>query len=182
VIKIHEVTQGSAEWAELRAGKYTGSNAHKLLKYGAIDYSLTNTGTFRGNYYTKRGHILEDEAIDLYQQITNQNVSRPGFVTNSAYPLCGYSPDGLTESLVLEVKCFGQDKHMSIYAGNIPLEILAQIHFGMLICERKLANLIIYNPDLDAEVALKIIPIKANRNIQANLKRILNTKKEAVLA
>jgi hypothetical protein len=80
VITVHEVEQGTEEWQLLRIGKYTGSNAHKLLKYGARAYSLTEAGNFSGNFWTKRGHMLEDEAIELYQEITGHQVS-PGLAS-----------------------------------------------------------------------------------------------------
>jgi hypothetical protein len=47
----------------------------------------------------------------------------------------------------------------------------------MLICERKFAKLVLYNPKLEPKKALIIIPIIANRTIKANFKRIL-TKQE----
>lgn len=175
MLKLHEVQQGTSEWHDLRAGKYTGSSAHKVLKYGAIEYSLTDQGEFGGNWYTRRGHILEEEAIELYEAIKKTTVQRPGFVTNSRYPNCGYSPDGLLDDRVIEVKCFNEAKHLQLYKGNVPLEVLAQIYFGMLICERKLANLIIYNPELEPKLAFKIIEVKYRRAIFTNFKRILQT-------
>jgi hypothetical protein len=173
MIKVHEVEQGTDEWLELRSGKYTGSNAHKLLKFGAKEYSLTETGKFRGNYWTKRGHLLEAEAIDLYEQIKKVSVERCGFVTNDLFPDCGYSPDGLTEDRTIEVKSFDEKKHLEMFNGNIPFEVLAQCHFGMLICDKKLCDLIIYNPNLDPKRAFKIITIKSKRQIKNNFKRIL---------
>lgn len=176
MITVHEVEQGSPEWHALRAGLYTGSNAHKVLKFGAIEYSLTEGASFGGNFFTKRGHILEDEALELYEAITGHKVKRIGFVTNSKYPICGYSPDGLDEDmdLPLEVKAFNEIKHMKMYKGEIPMEILAQMHFGQLVWEKKGGRLIVYNPDLEAEFALKIIEVRYNRNIQSNFKRILS--------
>lgn len=173
MITVHQVTQGTDEWQELRRDRYTGSNAGKLLKFGAIKYALTETGSFGGNYYTKRGHILEDEAIELYEVITGGQVLRPGFVTNSKFPLCGYSPDGIDGQTLLEVKCFNEERHAVIAKGEIPFSILAQIHFGLLITGLREARLILYNPDLDPTLALKILPVKANRNIENNFKRIL---------
>lgn len=182
MIKTHDVEQGSAEWHELRAGKYTGSNAHKLLRFGQIEYARTETGTFRGNFYTKRGHILEDEAVELYETINGRQVSRLGFITNSAYPTCGYSPDGIdgyihAGGILLEVKCFNEAKHMAIAKGAIPPEILAQIHFGMLISDLRAARLVLYNPDIeDPKLCLQVIEVRYNRNIQNNFKRILKSK------
>lgn len=180
MITIHQVEQGTDEWQQLRAGKYTGSNAHKLLKHGAGAYSLTEATQFTGNFWTKRGHLLEDEAIELYERITRAQIDRPGFVTNDNFPTCGYSPDALTGTAVIEVKCFDEPRHLKVLAGDIPLEILAQIHFGMLICERKLGKLVLYNPKLEPKKAFAIIPIGANRTIKTNFKRILTTKKEII--
>lgn len=173
-IIFHQTAQGSNAWHEARQGKFTGSNAHKLLgSFGASEYAKAIQSTFKGNFHTKRGHILEEEAIELYEKIKHQHVDRPGFVTNTDFPNCLYSPDGLTDSLVIEVKCFGEAPHMKLFNGDIDIKILAQIHFGMMICGKKAAQLIIYNPELDAKLAFKIIDISFNRKINNNFKRIL---------
>lgn len=170
MITKHQVEQGSLEWHELRADKYTGSNAHRLLR--GYRTPPEDNG-FAGNFWTKRGHILESEAIELYETIKHCEVERPGFVTNSRYPACGYSPDGLTEELVIEVKCFAEPQHRKLLAGEIPMHVLAQIHFGMLICAKRAAQLVIYNPELEAKEAFKVIDIAFNRNINRNFIKIL---------
>lgn len=176
MVTTHDVEQGSEEWHAAREGKYTGSNAAKLLKYGARAYSKTERSGFTGSFWTKRGHMLETEAIELYERITGTKVDRPGYVTNDKFPDCLYSPDGLQEKTVLEVKCFDESRHLRLSAGDIPLEIQAQIHFGMLICERSSGRLILYNPKLEPKKALKIIEIPARPAIAANFKKILTKK------
>ena len=173
IVTLHNVTQGSQAWLDLREGLYTGSNAHKLLKYGNIDYALSQINGFKGNFWTNRGHILENEAIELYEQIKSTSISRVGFVTNSIYPDCGYSPDGFARDILIEVKCFSKDKHMTIVRGDIPMEIHAQVQYGMMICNQTMCHLIAYNPDLEVSDAFKVIEIKANRKIHANFRRIL---------
>jgi uncharacterized protein YjhX (UPF0386 family) len=173
MITVHDIEQGTPEWLELRAGKYTGSNAHKLLRFGAIEYSRTEQGSFGGNFYTRRGHVLEDEALALYERIYKTQVDRPGFITNSEYPTCGYSPDGLDGLILLECKAFNPAKHMKIIKEGPPFEIEAQIHFGLTLTELKQARLILYNPDLEPKYALHIIEIKANRNIKNNFRRYI---------
>lgn len=182
MITIHRIKQGTPEWDQIREGLYTGTSAEKLLSAararkiinGKITpYALNELSTFGGNYHTKRGHILEDEALELYELIYKVTVDRPGFITNSKYPMCGYSPDGIEGDYLLEVKCFMKDKHMAMFNGDIPLKVLAQIHFGMLISGKKKARLIIYNPELEAEYALKVIDIKYNRNIIINIRGLL---------
>lgn len=188
-IHVHDIEQGTPEWIELRSGLYTGTSGDKLLADAAktkiVDgitsrYAAAENTGFGGNFFTKRGHILEEEAIELYEAITGHTVSRPGFITNDRYPSCGYSPDGHDDSLgiLLEVKCFNEQKHLEIYhakhpIGEIPRKILAQIYFGRLIWEKRRARLIIYNPDLEADLAFKIIDLPFGRDIIANFKRIL---------
>jgi hypothetical protein len=187
-IKLHDIEQGTDEWLELRKDLYTGSGADKLLKHSgqfkiadgiATPYALAEITGFKGNFFTRRGHILEDQAIELYQRIKKCEVERAGFVTNSKYPTCGYSPDGLREDRTLECKAFNPDLHMKMFKGDIPVKVLAQCHFGMLICGKKLCDLIIYNPDLEAREAFKVIPIRYNPKIAANFKRILSPQKVA---
>ncbi len=175
MITIHETIQGTKEWHALRKGLYTGSNAHKLLgSIGTAEHALSLDSNFKGNFFTRRGHILEDEALDLYETIYNIDVSRPGFITNSNYPTAGYSPDGIAGKILIEVKCFNIEKHMKIAKGDIPLAILAQAHFGMMICELKLAHLVLYNPEIEtARDAFIIMTIKADRDIKKNFARIL---------
>lgn len=172
--------QGSPEWLALRVGMYTGSNAHKLLgSFGASEYAKAVQSSFKGNYWTKRGHILEDEAISLYEQITRVQIQRDengvkvGFIKNTDYPTCLYSPDGVTSKPLIEVKCFDVPQHIKLLSGDIDIKILAQIHFGLLISGRPYAHLVAYNPELEANRAFKIITIESSKAIHDNFKRIL---------
>jgi hypothetical protein len=204
VITIHQLQQGTPEWHSIRTGLYTGSNADKVLRFAssvkvvdgvASGYSITELSGFGGNFYTERGHILEDEALDIYAQITGHSLSRPGFVTNSEFPTCGYSPDGHDDVLdiPLEVKCFNKKKHLEMFNGDVEVKILAQIHFGQLVWEKRGARLLIYNPDFakkeidgfpnpdyDPGKAFKIIEVPYNQNIENNFKRILANGKVTV--
>lgn len=196
MVIVHDVEQGSEAWLKLREGLYTGSNADKLLSYATsfkiiagerIAYALTELSKFGGNFWTKRGHLLEDEAIALYEDIKHVVVARPGMITNTKYPGCGYSPDGWPPIPLLEVKCFDVKKHMELIRGRIPLKVLAQIHFGLLITERPYAELIAYCPRRDPETGEYLLPIKdqfkiirINRSpaILANFRRILKKARE----
>ena len=183
IITEHDVEQGTDRWLAIRADRYTGTDADKLLRFGRIPYILISKGAnaFGGNYWTKRGHLLEEKAISLYERIKGVVVRRPGFITNSLYEMAGYSPDGLTDLILIEVKCFDKKKHLKMWHGDVPFKVLAQIHFGLFITGRKVAHLLIYNPefakkddpDYDPKLAFKIIVIKHSPAIAANFKRIL---------
>jgi hypothetical protein len=182
MITVHSVEQGSEEWHRAREGKFTGASAYRLLKYGTTEYAKTTSGNFGGNFYTKRGHLLEDEAIELYEKIRHCHVDRPGYVTNDHFPDCLFSPDGIADGILIECKAFNSAKHLQMSGGDIPFAVLAQIHFGMLICELKAAQLIIYNPELEVNYAFKIIEIPYNPKIQRNFERALGKETNAVHA
>lgn len=175
MIQKHDVKQGTEEWLKLREGKYTGSSAHKLLRYGRREADYTKTTSFTGNFFTDRGHLLEDEAIELYESIMGVSVERCGFITNDLYPDCGYSPDGLVGSgILIEVKCFMEKNHMKLLDRDISYNITAQTQFGVLICERPTIHLLAYNPKMElVEDKFKIMEIKSKEDIQSKFKEIL---------
>jgi hypothetical protein len=176
MIQTHNLKQGSPEWLAARVGKYTGSNAYKLLgSHGVLEYAKAIESEFHGTFWTKRGHILEDEAIELYELIKGVKVERPGFITNDKYPNCLYSPDGILPGKGIEVKSFDLPQHMKLVRGDIDIKIMAQTHFGYLITELPEWELIAYNPheSLSPREQLVIIPIKRNPAILRNFKRIL---------
>jgi len=166
----HNVEQGTEEWFKLRSGLVTASNAAKFIEGGYK--RATEQSTFKGNYYSKRGQDLEPEAIELYEKIKEVVVQRYGFITNSKYPLCGASPDGVTDRLI-EVKCFNKNKHNSITKTTIPFEVMAQIQFSMLITELNKCDLVLYNPDLEPANALKIITVNKDNKIHKRLQKLI---------
>lgn len=196
VITYHNVEQGSEQWLLDREGYYTGSNAHKLLGgIGVLEYARAKDSGFSGNFHTKRGHLLEPKAIALYEKIYGVTVEHTGYIKNSLYPNCLYSPDGFEPLILDEVKCFGIKKHLELYNAkswlDIDVKITAQIHYGMLITGRRIAHLIIYNPSFakmkiidgngqlvenplfNPKLAFKVIVIRYDPAIANNFKKIL---------
>lgn len=164
MITIHDVKQGTPEWHELRKGRWTGSRAIKLLQ----GKPLPDDSAIVANKYMRRGTLLEPIAIREYEHNYETDVLRPGFVTNSDYPNAGYSPDGITGDVLLEVKCANGVRHEALVNGDIPIEYLAQVHFGMVICELKTAKLLAFNPEYNEQ--LTVIDIPYNQTIIDNIK------------
>jgi len=162
MLTYHNLTQGSDPWHALRIGKVTASNAHVLLSKGK--YAATGTaGLHTSGFWAERGHILENEAIEVYEAITGLTVERTGFITNEDYPDCGFSPDGYVElngSLMpIEVKCFAEARHL-LCLEDTPIEVYAQIQFGMMITESDKTMLLHYNPDIaDDKLCFKAIEV-----------------------
>jgi len=179
-IKIHDVEQGTPEWHALRKPRVTGSNCWTLLRKGAEEAIRANSKTFNGNFWTKRGHLLEIQAIELYERIHDVDVLRPGFITNDKYPNAGFSPDGIV-GLILESKSFKEEKHLSINTEeDLPPEIIAQVEFGRVVTELEEAKVLLYHPPnteeggkVTKETAYKEIIVTPNKKIQANIRRAL---------
>lgn len=179
MVKTHDTPQNTDEWMDARIGKFTGSNALKLLKYGRSDRAKAQRSSFTGNYWTKRAHQLEPQAIEAYSEAKQVEVQRPGFLTNDDFPDCLYSPDGIVPDMcaLLEVKAFKEERHMSINRRNIPAEILAQVHFGKIIGEFNKMVLILFNPDVEnIRRSLKIINVPTDRKLEARLRRLMSNE------
>jgi hypothetical protein len=170
-ITILAIEQNTDEWLAAREGKVTGSNADCLLTRGLDEALKDNYKRFKGNFYTQRGHILEVEAIEVYEAIHDCKVSRPGFIINDRFENVGCSPDGIDGEWLIEVKCFGAKKHLEIRKPKqIPFKIMAQLQFNMMISELKKARLVMYNPDIeDDSKAYCEIEVKADPKIQLHL-------------
>lgn len=173
------IEQGSEEWLAIRKNKISGSTAYKLLGKGIPSLNSFNTedNSFTGNFATKRGHALEPEAIELYEAINEVKVLTTGFVTNDKYPNAIYSPDGYLEDRTIEVKCFLPKAHLEA-VKRPSLKILAQCHFGQIILEKPLTDLILYCPkdeiELDDKFVVKSIPKvdKIHANMIARMERV----------
>lgn len=164
MIIYHAVKQGSQEWKELRRPLWTGSRAIRLLQ----GKPFVEDTDWDGNDATRRGQALEVAATREYERLYRRHVTRPGFVTNTVYPNAGYSPDGIDGGWLLECKAFNGSRHEALVAGNIPLEVLVQIYFGMIITGKRKARLLAFNPEYEQQ--LTIIEVFYDKKIGANIR------------
>ena len=169
MLTIHDVEQGTDKWRELRAPRWTGSRAMKLL----LGKPLPDDNNTFTTPAMRRGRVLEPIAIQEFERETGIDVLRVGFVTNDEYPNAGYSPDGVIGDTLLEVKCLNGWRHESLARGIIPLEYQAQIYFGMVICELKKAKLLAFNPEYSDQ--LTILDITYDGAIINNIKTKLKS-------
>lgn len=117
------IAHGSPEWYEARCGKFTPSEVHKLmtippsgdLSKGAITYIKTKVSEILtldfsnnepfSNMATDWGNQYEDEAINIFADVADTEIIRPGFIIRNEY--FGGTPDGLDKEhrFGIEVKC-----------------------------------------------------------------------------
>lgn len=167
MIEYHDIEQGAPEWFARRKNKWSGSKAIQLLQ----GKSFRNDDEWGGNKHTERGKLLEKIAVREYEREYRRKVYRPGGVTNSVYPNAWYSPDGIDGGWLLEIKCFNGARHDALVSGNIPLEVLVQIYFGMIITGKRKARLLAFNPECKEQ--LTVINITYDKAIGNNIRRKL---------
>lgn len=144
---VHDVDQRTPEWAALRVGKFTSTDAADLmapsLKNGgepAKRKALRDrlicerlTGVSAGSEYRNaamaRGLALEPAAISAVEDAIGALVWPVGFVSHDTLPT-GCSPDGVVGEFagVVEVKCPTSAMHLSyLRAGIVPAEYRPQV-------------------------------------------------------
>ena len=173
MITFHDIPQGSEAWHLAHKDKWSGSTATRLLQ----GKSLPEWGAFAGNKYTQRGKLLESIAIREFEREMGApgGVLTDGYVTNSKYPNAMFSPDGIYGDTILEVKSLNGEKHEKLASGDIPLEYIVQVYFGMVICELKIGKLLAFNPEYEQQ--LTILDIPYNKTIVANIQSKLEYDK-----
>lgn len=146
--QIHTVKQNSPEWDKLRAGRFTASAIDCLFSLpktkaqrtrGELSATATKyirqvarecyTGKPTANKLSEVkaiqfGNLWEDTAIDWYQALTGNNVSKVGFV--SVGDLIGCSPDLIINDYkkVGEVKCH---ESLIVYDGMLRIRTSEQL-------------------------------------------------------
>jgi len=156
--------QGTDEWFNARLGVITMSNAKALItmnrkgdQYGATRTSYLNnvaaeilSGKASENISTwqmERGSLLEKYALKAYQAETGIDIETIGFGYLNNEMRIGASPDGLSKSGGLEIKCPSPKKHLSTLQNGFPKEHNAQIQGNMWIFERESWDFVSYCPE-----------------------------------
>lgn len=169
---VYDDEQGSPEWHAARAGvttasmfstargKYeSGANKGQPLK-GALDYAfglaierisgLPLDDGFE-TFYTRRGHELEPVALDKYETLTGNIVTRCGFVSTDDRKF-GCSADGLVgDAGGVEVKCWTDPvKLRAVLTGDSTDAVSDQCLGGMWLTRREWWDFVLYCPALEA--------------------------------
>ena len=159
---MHNCIQGGELWLNLRAGRYTATDAPELmpdkrtgkakkgldtLAYKKAAYWLT--GTLPDTPTTAAmewGKMHEPHARALYAEITGNEVKEVGFVEQDDYVGC--SPDGLVGSEgLIEIKCKQDYNHLYAVCNEwVDPEHELQMQYQMLVTDRHWCDYVLYNP------------------------------------
>lgn len=190
-MKILKFTEES-EWLAARLGKITGSRAY--------DVSPKERGSgYRKGFYEliaerlalpsdgenamNRGHRLEPEAIDRFEQDKEKQVNRDLMIwTREDNDAIAVSPDGAIEENGkfvegVEVKCLAAASHIEVYLTKVvDKEYVYQVkqHFAVNPDLRKM-SLVFYNPLL--KVADYFLIEYTREEVQADVDVMLEQEK-----
>jgi hypothetical protein len=138
MIVYKDIKQRSEEWHELKHGKVGGTLSKGLfVKSDTLMIDILSQIT--EDYEPSEGYIsadmqrgidLEPFALEALQKEIFVEFQEVGFLQNSAIPILGISPDGITEdeTIQVEIKCPGAKKHTeTILADEIPNDNIHQV-------------------------------------------------------
>lgn len=112
-----QLEQGTQEWLDARKNRVTGSRAGAILgvnPYATADDVMREMvrehfgaeREFTGNAATEHGNEYEDVALQDYELMTGNDVTRAGLIVHPDYDWLAVSPDGLIgENGGVEIKC-----------------------------------------------------------------------------
>lgn len=160
-MKIIDCVQNTPEWFAARCGIPSASNFDKILtadgkpskqrtKYLYQLAGETITGIAEETYQNavmQRGIEMENEARELYQLLTGQEVKVVGFCLEEGY---GASPDGLVaKNGLLEIKCPIISTHVGyLLDGSLPSDYFQQTQGQLLVTGREWVDFMSYYPGL----------------------------------
>lgn len=182
----HQIEQNTAEWHEIRRGKFTASIASDLFM-GKSTIGFRNvinnivsqiyTGEVEATYQNadmERGHEWEEVAKERYALQTFREVTPAGFWEYNKF--IGASPDGLVDSDgQLEVKSHKNVIMVDVLEKRVsPLFDKWQIQHQLLCTGRKWCDFIAFNP------AFPSLVIRVNRD-EAMIAELLAKINECII-
>lgn len=159
-----EAEQGSEEWYEERLGRVTASRVKDVVwrdRYGkpykAYDTYMMELIAERITGKRKRfsagvlewGKTYEEEAANLYEEITGNEISTSGFVKIDGIE-AGASPDRLVgDDGTVEIKCPNTDTYVKyVLEGKVPNIYYDQIQWQLYATGRQWCDFVSYDPEV----------------------------------
>lgn len=137
-MKIHNVTQGSAEWLALRSGRFTASEApammgvskkvsrSELLRMKATGDEQEFSRWVQENLLDK-GHEIEAKARPIAEKIIGEELYPATALDDDGYLLASYDGLDMMEVVSWECKSWNEEKAADVRDGNVPEEDYWQV-------------------------------------------------------
>ena len=161
---IHEMTQGSPEWHQVKCGKISSSCMSDVMAKGRGNAESKTRRSYMIRLIAERlsgipqetycngamqwGIETEPLARQAYEYAELTVVDQVGFVETSEY--LGCSPDGFVgDRGLLEIKCPNTTTHVEYLLDNrLPPAYVNQVQSQLWICEREYCDFVSFDPRL----------------------------------
>lgn len=161
-----KIIQQTEAWKNLRKGKMTASNAQAIGNNGKgldsyilkimSEYYSTGENEYYSNKDIDRGNELEEQAREMYELETGNEVLQVGFIEIDEFTGC--SPDGLIgDEGGMEIKCQNDLNHYkTIVKGEkeIDTKYIWQIQMSLFLTGRKWWDYVGYNPNFKKSLVI----------------------------
>lgn len=180
MMRIIDCIQGSEEWFQARAGIVTASEFKAVLSkgqgitrkkymYRLIAERLSGKPIIN-DFQSKameHGTETEERARSNYTLQTGNDITSVGFVKLNDDVGC--SPDGLTATGGVEIKCPDVHTHIEYLLNQaLPSQYKAQVQGCMWVCEKETWDFVSYDYRIEGKELL-VIPVARDNKYIANL-------------
>ncbi|KAI5703494.1 hypothetical protein M8J75_012418 [Diaphorina citri] len=163
-------------WFEYRYGRVTASKLFEASRCTTENGTLVNTilgaSKIRDSKAMERGRKLEGIVMKQLERTWGQ-IAPSGLVLDKEYPIFGASPDGVTNTHVVEIKCPMSDKTFpSYFASGLTKpapKYEAQIMLQMLFCLKDKAIYSVAHPDFESSGKITTLEVPFDAVLCADL-------------
>lgn len=160
----------STFWYELRYGRVTASKIHEVCNCKTPDGSLVavilGSSKFKGNWATRRGLKLEDKVISQLETETKQKFRKSGFIIDENYLFFGASPDAVSDTHVVEIKCPSKASTVLKYvsdSGSVNPKFYAQLQTQMFLAGKTKGYFCVADPGFESNSNINFYEFSLNR-------------------
>jgi len=195
--EIIEIDQGTTEWQQVRTGMATASRFSDVMatiksgeaavrkNYRAELVLERLTGKYVDQYVSGPmiwGREQEPFARAAYEIETGSVVDQAGFIRMKDSKI-GYSPDGMVEDGIIEIKCPNSSTHMeTLISGKMSPGHMPQVQGGMWLRGAAWCDFISFDPRMPEEMQLFVQRIKRDSayiiELEVGVTEFLNTVDE----
>lgn len=173
--KIEEDTRQQSKnpiWFEMRYARISASTIYEASKCKTQEGSLVNrvmgVSKFKGNFATRRGIALEEKVLKELERKTNQKFDICGFIINRTYPFIGASPDAISATHVVEIKCPTKESTVTDYISNdgtLAPKCFAQVQTQMFLASRKKGFFCVADPNFETNSEIRVTECFINNRL-----------------
>lgn len=159
--------QGTQEWRDMRMGKATASNFHRIVTEMKGDYAATADQYARevavqrvlaedtekpisGLYWVERGKLLEADAVKHYETLPNRRTTNAIGLIISEDGTRACSPDRISADRLwgVEIKCLSGAEHLAYMKTGPEKKYRWQVLGSILVADFEGWELLNYHPKL----------------------------------